>query len=107
MVAEELRFAGLRRLDAGFPFNSADNSRDHKLRDRVRGLITKTVPPVIVDKLFEELKNQLHEVVDGPLVTLLTEAKGDLDTIPIDWAKMGLPDPTIEFDKFLNLFDAS
>src|SRR5712671_4747551 len=28
------------------------------------------------------LKSQLHEVVDGPLVTLLTEAKGDLDTIP-------------------------
>ena len=49
----------------------------------------------------------LHEVVDGPLVTLLTEAKGDLDTIPIDWAKMGLPGPTIELDKFLNLFDAS
>ena len=45
------------------------------------------------------LKNQLHEVVDGPLVTLLTEAKGDLDTIPIDWVKMGLPDPTIELDK--------
>jgi hypothetical protein len=69
--------------------------------DRVYG------PPVIVDKLFEALKDGPHELADGPLVTLLTEAKGDLDTIPIDWAKMGLPGPAIELDKFLNLFDAS
>jgi len=106
IVTEELRFAGLQRLEAGFPFAQPNNCRDKKLRERVRALISQTVPPVIQDKLFDELKNQLHEVVDAPLVTLLTEAKGELDTIHIDWQQMQLPDPTVELGQFLDLFGA-
>jgi hypothetical protein len=105
VICKELRFAGLRRLENGFPFNAPNYCRDEKLRERVRSLIRASVPPVSVDKLFEQLKDGMHEVVDGPLVELLTTAQGDLQTIHVDWASMGLPDPTIEFEKFLSLFD--